>query len=147
VKPRVKVVSLSAVVLLITFGGGAFLGYYLGRQAPPKPSSNERIREIPSKATDTVSNTHTGSTHSSGYSVTAFVLVGTELSSLLNQIVGDQSFRYNAYLLPSLDGFELVLHHSNDVPDLTQEQHDQLLKLLRQRLSQETAKWNEADKK
>ena len=135
----------AAVVAAASYGG-----YIFGRSTLPVTIVRSEGREIISSAranaTDSTSSTHSGSPHSPGYSVEAFMMVGDEAQAMLQSIVGQESFRYFVYVLPDSGGFQLIVHHDNLTPSLTDDQHRQLVARVRQSLISETAKYRTPQK-
>ena len=139
-----RVALISFVGALAMLGAGALGGFVAGRSLRPSVIMRPGLREIVSSPSDdvtaTTSSTHTGSTHFAGFSVHAFEIVGMEMPEIVASVLGGDSFRYHAYVLPEASGFHLVIHHPNSVPAITDTQHQELLRRIRERLTFETAR-------
>ena len=138
---KTKIVILGMALVATAFYGG----YRFGRSTLPVTIVRSEGREIISSsqanATDSTSITHTGSTHSSGYSVEAFMMIGYELEKIMESIVGPDTYLYHGYVLPDPGGFTLVVHHDNLTTRLTDDQHQQLLERVRESLISLTEKF------
>ena len=123
---------------------GAVAGYLVGREScVADVRTRPKIYQISSRSSGPTRRVHEGTDHYilSVYSTRAFELVQMDIAEILRSLVGENSGRYHAYVLPASDGFTLTIHHDSDVPDLTDQQFDHLVTIVRRRLQAETAKW------
>ena len=132
-------VAAGFAILMAVF----YAGYTFGCSTQPaiivRPESREIVSNMHASVTDSTSSTFSGSTHSN-YSTDAFSIVGMELPEILESIAGENAGQYFAYVLPDGGGFHLVIHHDNDIPNLTDEQHKELIDRVNRRLDANTTK-------
>jgi hypothetical protein len=121
-----------------------FIGFRLGRSTLPTIIDRPQLREIISdrntRLVDNISNSAVGSPHSEGYSLHAFMMVGMQLESILDAVIGNESQQYYAYLIPEPSGFRIVIHHDTLTATMTDSQYNDLMKRVDSALQEETNK-------